>query len=133
MYVDWLILADSAQVVGNKLFLLGGGWRFLTAQNGYPFQQHFAVAVGMQLQWAETNMRHPFTLEITDEDGKQLYALNGEIEAGRPVGAPPGEQLVQIAIDITMSFERAGTYAVIARLGADEEQQTFHVIDPQPA
>ena len=26
MEIEWLILADSAQIVGNKLYLLGGGW-----------------------------------------------------------------------------------------------------------
>ena len=30
MEVDWLILADSAQVTGGKLYMLGGGWDRLT-------------------------------------------------------------------------------------------------------
>ena len=34
MEVEWLILADSAQVIGNKLYLLGGGWDQLAVNTG---------------------------------------------------------------------------------------------------
>src|SRR5688500_1930861 len=42
MEVEWLILADSAQVIGGKLFLLGGGWDVLTVNTSFPWQQRCA-------------------------------------------------------------------------------------------
>jgi len=39
MEVEWLILADAAQVVGNKLYLMGGGWDKLTINNVFPADQ----------------------------------------------------------------------------------------------
>ncbi len=36
MDVEWLILADAAQVNGNKLYLLEGGWDRLTITRPLP-------------------------------------------------------------------------------------------------
>ena len=44
MEIEWLILADAAQVTGNKLYLLGGGWDRLNVNRDFPVNQHCAIA-----------------------------------------------------------------------------------------
>lgn len=116
MEADLLILADSAQVVGDKLFMLGGGWRFLNAPQ-LPVQHQMAVAVGILVGWAETNHRHAFRMDISHEDSgdRRLVTVDGEFEAGRPPGIPAGtDQQVLLAFNFSVTFEHAGQY--VARL-----------------
>jgi len=91
MKIEWLILADAAQVVGGKLYLLGGGWDRLTVNKPFPVQQHCALALSIAVPWNETNQRHSFEVEIVAEDSateqpKSLMKMGGQFEVGRPPG-----------------------------------------------
>jgi hypothetical protein len=114
MHVEWLILADAAQVVGSKLYLLGGGWDRLNVGGGFPTTQACSLALSFSIPWEETNQRHQFTVRIVDEDGKEAHQpINGNFEAGRPAGIAPGSsQRVQVAINLRLNFQRAGVYVV---------------------
>ena len=130
MEVEWLIIADAAQVAGGKLFLLGGGWDVLTVNSGFPLQQRCAVAASFRVPWNDTNVRHGIKITIADEDhDKILLEVGGELEVGRPAGIPPGhEQRAQIAADLQIPIERPGTYVVIARIGEHERRASFVVV-----
>ena len=130
MKVEWLILADAAQVVGNKLYVLGGGWDVLTHNGAFPHTHRFAVAVSFRVPWNETNQRNNFEIEIATEDSKTLANVNGQFEVGRPVGIRAGqEQRVQLAPDFTLQLDGPGTYVVIARLeGQEEARIQFNVV-----
>src|SRR5437773_10351851 len=56
--LEWLILADSAQVVGNKLYLAGGGWDLLTINAEFPHDQIIGLAASFGVPWSETNQPH---------------------------------------------------------------------------
>lgn len=130
MEVEWLILADSAQVLGGKLFLLGGGWDVLTVNSGFPLDQRCAVAAAFRVPWNDTNQRHQIQIEIEDEDGQhKLATVGGEIEVGRPPGTPPGQdQRVQLAADFALRIEKPGTYRIVAKVGEATEYTTFRVV-----
>lgn len=134
MEVEWLILADAAQVVGNKLYIMGGGWDVLTVHAAFPVQQRCGVAVAVKVPWNETNTRHTFELDVVTEDGKSLGRMNGQFEVGRPAGIPPGQdQRVQIAADLSLRLEHAGGYAIMARIDGEEARRTaFTVIGGLP-
>jgi hypothetical protein len=125
MDVEWLILADAAQVVGNKLYLLGGGWETLVVNAGFPIQQHCAVAASIRVPWNETNQRRNVEIEIADEDGRPLVQLAGQVEVGRPPGIPLGaDQRTQLAFGVVLSFPTPGAYVVIARIDGEEMKRT---------
>jgi hypothetical protein len=128
--VEWLILADSAQVVGNKLYLLGGGWDALTVNSGFPVTHPCAVAVSFRVPWSETNRPLEFEVEIQDADGQSLIKINGSTEVGRPAGVPFGTtQRSQIAVNMPLQFPRAGGYVVIARVdGGKGHRVPFYVV-----
>jgi len=130
MDVDFLTLADSAQVVGDKLYMLGGGWNFVNAPQ-FPAQHSMSVAVGFSVDWMETNRRHDFRIELRNEDdGHKLADVAGQFEAGRPAGIPPGTtQKVLLAFSFAVSIERAGQYVVRLFLnGQDAKHQAFMAI-----
>jgi hypothetical protein len=104
---DFLILADSAQVQGDKLHMLGGGWTIVWAK-AFPAQHQMAVAAGILVPWMETNVRHRFQVRVVAEDGAVFGELSGEFERGRPAGLPAGTtQRVLVAANMTIRFEKA--------------------------
>ena len=129
MEVEWLILADAAQVVGNKLYLLGGGWDRLTITSPPPTPHRMAVAASFKVSWNETNQRHSFEIEIADSDGQTIGKVGGQFEVGRPPGLPPGQdQRTQIAVNIDLRI-RDGTYVIIARIDSQEGRRfPFNVV-----
>jgi hypothetical protein len=123
-------LADSAQVVGGKLYLLGGGWDMLTVNTGFPVPHQMAVAVAFRVPYSETNRPFDVEIEIQDADGRPLVQVQGKSEVGRPPGIPQGHpQRTQIAANMGLQFEKAGTYVIVARVdGQDKQRVPFNII-----
>jgi hypothetical protein len=91
-----MMLADAAQEVGGKLYVLGGGWS-ITGPEPVPM----AIALKLEVPWDRTNLQHSLLLELLDEDGEPVLVpgqddeevplqVTGEFEAGRPAGIKPG-------------------------------------------
>lgn len=136
MDIEWLILADSAQVVGNKLYLLGGGWDRLTLNMDVP--QHFAIAVSIKVPWGETNLRHTFEIEVLSEDKsteeiKSIAKMGGQFEVGRPAGMPAGrDQRIQLALDMGLKIDSPGIKRIVASIdGTVSKQLFFDVVSTQ--
>lgn len=94
-----MLLADSAQEVGGKLYILGGGWS-ITGPQPSPS----ALAVKFEVPWDRANHRYRVTLELVDADGEPVMIegpdgetaplrLEAQLEAGRPAGLKPGTPL----------------------------------------
>lgn len=90
-----LLLADAAQAVDGKLYILGGGWS-VTGPQPSPS----ALAIKIEVPWSETNRRHRWEAHLEDADGAtvtfstpegdQRMALDGDFEVGRPPGVLEG-------------------------------------------
>jgi hypothetical protein len=105
---DFVILCDAAQVQGEKLFILGGGWSQIWVKQ-FPAQHHMAVAAGILVPWLETNAKHQFKLQVRGEEGTVFSEAQGEFEHGRPPGLAPGStQRVMLAMTMSIRIERAG-------------------------
>jgi hypothetical protein len=102
-----MMLADAAQAVEGKLYILGGGWS-ITGPEPTPS----AIAAYIQVPWDRTNVQHEFRLELIDADGDpvslegpdgevQPVTIEGAFEVGRPVGVRPGTPIdVPLALNI---------------------------------
>ena len=130
--VEWLILADAAEVTGGKLYLLGGGWDRLTV-NSQPARRNLAVALAFRVPWHETNKRHTFQLDLSDDDGVSIASVEGELEVGRPPGIPQGQpQITQLVVNVEAAFEKLGTYVITARVNSEKERSTRFNVVPGP-
>jgi hypothetical protein len=89
-----ILLADAAQAVNGKLYILGGGWSITG-----PDPTVGALAVKIEIPWTEANRPHDLRLVLVDEDERQVRAgdqaieIAGRLEVGRPPGLPPGTPL----------------------------------------
>ena len=131
MDIEWLMIADGAEVVGNKLYLLGGGWNNLNVRQSFPFSRQIGIALAFNVPWAETNERRAFELEILTEDGVSLHKVGGNLEVGRAAGIQPGtDQRVQMAANTILTFNEPGNYVIVARVNDHESKRvTFRVLD----
>ena len=98
-----LLLADSAQAVDGKLYILGGGWSIIG-----PDPTPMAIAVKIDVPWDQTNRRHAWKLALLDSDWRPVTAeereieIGGEFEVGRPVWTKPGTPIdLPLAINIS--------------------------------
>jgi hypothetical protein len=138
MEIEWLILADAAQVVGNKLYLMGGGWDKLTVNNAFPVDQRCALALSLKVSWNETNQKHNFEIEIISEDSeteqpRSLMKAGGQFELGRPPGIGPGQdQRFQVALDMNLKIDGPGTKYVVARVEGQEIRRLSFDVNQGP-
>jgi len=95
-----LMLADAAQAVDNKLYILGGGWSIIG-----PDPTPSAIALHLKVPWNEANEPHRLRLELLDSDGhpvsmgEEPLAIDAEFEVGRPPGLIRGTP-----IDLSMAI-----------------------------
>jgi hypothetical protein len=104
----FLLLADAAQAVGGKLYILGGGWSTILA--GAPF----AIAVKVDVPWSEGTKTHKLRLELVDSDGNpfEVPTSDGEgeplaVEQDFCTGIPPNVK-VGTPLDYTYTFTAVG-------------------------
>lgn len=119
MDIDFALLADHAEVVGGKLYLMGGGWDTIFARE-VPAPARFALALGVRIAWDETNLPTPVRIRFEDDDGQVLLTLSAEVNVGRPAHLPPGStQLAQLAANISTRFPTHGGYRAVIEAGGD--------------
>ena len=117
MRVEWLILADSAEVLDNKLYMLGGGWTRLTVHSQFPVAQHFGIAISVALDNDETGRPQEFALDLLNPDGKLLATLEAEFVVKTTT---PGPGRWQFASQVDVSLDSPGHYSVVVHLNGEE-------------
>jgi hypothetical protein len=61
------MLADFAEVMNGKLYIMGGGWS-ITGPSPVPS----AIAVKIIAPWSPADRKHNLTLQLLDSAGKQV-------------------------------------------------------------
>lgn len=102
-----MLLADAAEAINGKLYILGGGW----SQTG-PAPAPMAFAIKIEVPWVDANRKHQLCLALVDEDGHavmvptptgdQPIVIQSEFEVGRPTGLIVGTPL-DLAIGINLA------------------------------
>ena len=133
MAIEWLILADAAEVNGGKLYLLGGGFDRINIASPLPQRRRMALAVSISVPWASTNERHRLTLDFTDEDGNRQANVEGEFEVGRPPGAKAGQmQRIQLALQADLEIKKFGANVVVGSIDGVESRRVHYNVQPTP-
>lgn len=93
-----MLLADAAQAIQGKLYVLGGGWS-MTGPQPTPS----ALAIKFEVPWEAANRKHKVRIEMLDSDGQpvlvpgpeqpQPMLIQADLEVGRPPGLSPGTPL----------------------------------------
>jgi hypothetical protein len=110
-----MMLADAAQEVNGKLYVLGGGWSVTG-----PVLPPMALALKLDVPWSAANQQHEFLLVLVDADGHPVRVgvddgdvrAGGTFEVGRPPGLPAGTDIdFAFAVTVPSLPLAAGRYA----------------------
>ena len=130
MKIEFALLADAAQAVGGKVFVLGGGWNLFRAAS-YPAPVQLAIAIGLGFSPDEVGIKYPLNVVIADEAGVPVVPeMKGQVETGQPAPDVPKTASVKIpvAININMSLPHPGTYGIVVTAGSSTAQLSFEAI-----
>jgi hypothetical protein len=123
MHIQHALIADHADIVNGKLYLMGGGWDVYQASE-LPATIRMSITVGVRIGWEETNKRHPVNVFIEDDDGRVLAKIEGAMQVGRPANLPAGgSQLSQMAANLPLTVDRHGGYRVRVVAGEEGSQE----------
>ncbi|MBI5949852.1 MAG: hypothetical protein HY875_17080 [Chloroflexi bacterium] len=112
MDIQFALLADHAEIVSGKLYLMGGGWTTSYAPAA-PATIRLAIVVGVRVGWEETNQPVPVRMTVENDDGQEFVRIDGQVNVGRPVGLAPGSsQLAQMAANVPVALPAFGGYRV---------------------
>jgi hypothetical protein len=121
------MLADAAQVVDGKLYLLGGAWNRYHC-HAFPTQASMAFVVSILVEWEDAGQRFPVKLALVDEAGVPIVP---EITAQAEVGKPEGERTQQrtlLTVSANIMIPRAGHYTLQATAGGSSARISFDAI-----
>lgn len=122
MEIDYLILAEHAEVTGAKLYLMGGGWDTMSVAD-VPAGIRVMVAAGLRAEWDETNTAIPLVLRVDDDDAQEIFRIDGQMNVGRPPGLLPGtSQLSQMTFAIQAQFKKLGGYRITLVAGTGDAE-----------
>lgn len=134
MEIGFLMLADHAESVNGKLYMVGGGWNVLRLPE-LPHEWGFHIALGLDVGWSETNQPHNLHVVIHDPDGVELgEGLTADFETGRPPGMPAGQdQRLVMSIGTATTFSTPGPHAAVVHVNDDEiGRARFYLMEAQP-
>lgn len=119
---DFLILADFAQVVGGKLYLMGGGWSRFNPP-AYPAAVQFGIGFGIRVPYAETEDPHHVELVMESADGVVLWRIEADLETGRPPGTKGESQLAILAVTGGATLDSPGEFVLRAKVDHRERKR----------
>jgi hypothetical protein len=129
----YMILADSAQEVNGKLFILGGGWDI--ASSPIP---SMSVAIKAEVPWTSTGKKLEWSLRLINEDGINIIddagnpiGTTGNVEVNRPDGHPEGAPIsFPMALNINNLILKSGRYEWQLDIDGYRETATFVIREP---
>jgi hypothetical protein len=130
--VEFLLLADRAEAISGKLYVMGGAWDRLWLSE-FPKQFGASVAIGVLVPWTATHAEHRLTLQIVaaDDDEVEIASVSVSFQAGASAQMKRGEtQRVVLAFNMAPTFPRPGTYKVKALIddsAAHGRETVFYV------
>ena len=131
--VDFVIIADRAEVVNGKLYMMGGGWDRLSVPD-FTQPQSISVAIGILVPWNATNQTHSLAVRVETQDAEELAAMGLNFTTGRPPILGQAEsQRVILAFQLAIRLPGPGTYVVKALIN-DRESKTavfYSALSPQ--
>ena len=122
MDIDYLILAEHAEVTGSKLYLMGGGWDTMNVPDA-PANVRITAVAGIRVEWDETNVSLPVVVRVDDDDAQEVFRLDGQMNVGRPPQLLPGtSQLAQMTFVLQLQLKALGGYRVSLAVGPEDRQ-----------
>ena len=110
--VDYLLVADRAEVVNGKLYLMGGSWDRIQPQQ-FPHRMMLGIALGVRIPFAYTDDQHTVAIELFHGETRMI-GFEAKLATGRPPGMAGMDMLVPMAFNIPIAIPDEGRVALKA-------------------
>ncbi len=117
------MLADSAQVQGGKLFVLGGGFDTITTRSLPVVHRSLAVALVAVVSPEERHRDLVITVNLVGEDDESIgVEAKGRLRVGAPPNLPPeSSSVVPIVTPFyNVRFKEAQKYGFVVGFEGEE-------------
>ena len=127
MRVEYVMVADAAQVVGGKLYVLGGGWNQYRS-TAFPVPMTMSIVTSILVDSPETGNPIAVSLTVADEAGIPIVPeIQAQVQVGRVEGSRPPYR-VMLPINTTIQIPREGRYTAQVRAGDSVNNTEFDVL-----
>lgn len=113
MEVDYAFLADSAEVINGKTYVMGGSIDTIWTKQVPAICPKMSFILKLEFEASEIGRKHKLEIQIMDEDGKVMTSIGGDMEvAGKNPQAPKGwrTSLLTVLNFANLQFPKFGTY-----------------------
>ncbi len=125
--IDYLLVADRAEVVNGKLYLMGGAWDRISPTT-FPHRMILGIALGVRIPFAHTDDQHTVAVELL-QDEQRLIGFEAKLTTGRPPGMAGMDMLVPMAFNIPIAVPAEGQ--LVLRAAVDGRAPRRHGIRVQ--
>ncbi len=122
--VDYLLVADRAEVVNGKLYIMGGAWDRISP-TAFPHRMIMGIALGVRIPFAYTDDQHTVAVELLQSE-QRLVGFEAKLTTGRPPGMAGMDMLVPMAFNIPVAIPAEGQ--VVLRAAVDGRAPRRHEI-----
>jgi hypothetical protein len=122
--IDYLLVADRAEVVNGKLYLMGGAWDRISPTT-FPHRMILGIALGVRIPFAHTDDQHTVAVELL-QDEQRLIGFEAKLTTGRPPGMAGMDMLVPMAFNIPIAVPAEGQ--LVLRAAVDGRAPRRHEI-----
>ena len=112
MKVDFAFLADSADAINGKIYVMGGAFDTIWAKQAPVIHPKLSLVLRLKLDPAEMDRPHNFEIIVMDEDGKNVAKVAAPIEVKKNPQNYKGWQqsFLTVIHFINLNFARFGDY-----------------------
>jgi hypothetical protein len=122
--IDYLLVADRAEVVNGKLYLMGGSWDRISPQQ-FPHRMMLGISLGVRIPFAYTDDQHTVAIELLHDDTRMI-GFEAKLATGRAPGMAGMDMLVPMAFNIPIAIPGEGQ--VTLRAAIDGHSSRRHEI-----
>ena len=129
--VRWIMLADSAEVFNNKVYMIGGGWETLTVNTDLPLAFPCAVVVSLGFpRTAGEASTLPIDITVRREDDEEsIAAIEAAVQPSFAAHQYAAEKAqVILAFRLLLLIPKLGRYWIKVKFAGQEGQMSFAVI-----
>jgi hypothetical protein len=113
MEIDYAFLADSAEVINGKTYVMGGSIDSIWAKQVPVVYPKLSFVLRIVFEAGEIGRKHNLEIQIMDEDGSIIATVGGDMEIpGKNPQAPKGwrSSLLTVLNFANLQFPKFGTY-----------------------
>lgn len=124
MRVKYMLLAEHAEAINNKHYVMGGGLFSIAAPEFPLVHPHISVVAAIEVHYEDTSEQHQLSIDIVDADERTVLPqpFSTKFETGRPPGMRHGDtQVALIVVNFqNVQFVAEGRYSVKLEIDGTE-------------